>query len=583
MYPSNTSCNSLLRVSLAIGLLASACRSKGPGTTARPATDARTCASAGAGITVRDGFCATIFADGIGHARHLAVAANGTVYMNTWSGRYYGNDRPHPGGFLVALRDTTGDGRADVVSRFGDSAQSGGAGGTGIALYQGALYAEANDKVLRYSLGSADLAPTGAPEVVIDGLPLTGDHPMHPFAIDSSGGLFLSSGSASNSCQVKSRATESPGRRPCTELATRAGVWRYMAAGKGQHFSGVQRFATGIRNIGGITIDPTGSVVYATQHGRDQLAENWPQLYTPQQGANFPSEELLRVEHGADYGWPECYFDSTRARLVLAPEYGGDGGKAIGPCRGKRAPVAYFPAHWAPNDLVFYTGTGFPARYRGGVFIAFHGSWNRAPAPQGGYNLVFVPFENGNPSGPYEIFADGFAGATKDPGGAAHRPSGLAVGPDGALYVADDAGGRVWRIAYTGETTAQSPAASVTATGQTRVSVAPRDPATLPTGVTSSMVALGDSIYHGEVGGAPCTGCHGINAKGTSLGPDLTDNQWLWSDGSYASIVNTIREGVPIPKQHTGVMPPMGGARLTTDQLGAVGAFVYAISHPSTP
>src|SRR5207245_436900 len=128
--------------------------------------------------------------------------------------------------------------------------------------------------------------------------------------------------------------------------------------------------------------------------------------------------------------------------------------KAVGACAQKRGPVAVFPGHWAPNDLVLYHGDQFPGHYRAGAFIAFHGSWNRAPFPQAGYNVVFQPFADGKPAGQYEVFADGFAGAVKEPGRAAHRPAVLAVGPDGALYVADDAHGRIWRIVYTGEATA---------------------------------------------------------------------------------------------------------------------------------
>src|SRR2546427_10672432 len=250
------------------------------------------------------GFCATVFADNLGHPRHIAVAPNGIVYVNTWSGRYYGNDQPPPGGFLVALRDTTGDGRADVIVRFGDSVQSGGAGGTGIALYHAALYAEANDKILRYALPAGAVAPTGAPDTIVQGLPLSGDHPMHPFASDCGGGLYMDLGSASNSCQLKNRIALSPGHKPCTELETRGGIWRYDANRTGQRFSPAERYATGIRNAVGIAVDASGSGVYSTQHGRDQLAENWPSLYQPQQGANLPAEELLRIERGADYGWP---------------------------------------------------------------------------------------------------------------------------------------------------------------------------------------------------------------------------------------------------------------------------------------
>src|SRR5580692_5738033 len=110
------------------------------------------CPQNDSGLKLPAGFCATIFADGIGHARHLVVAPNGVVFVNTWSGRYYGNDTPHAGGFLVALQDTTGKGKADVERRFGETVQSGGAGGTGIGLYKDGLYAEINDKIVRYAL-----------------------------------------------------------------------------------------------------------------------------------------------------------------------------------------------------------------------------------------------------------------------------------------------------------------------------------------------------------------------------------------------------------------------------------------------
>ncbi len=132
---------------------------------------------------------------------------------------------------------------------------------------------------------------------------------------------------------------------------------------------------------------------------------------------------------------------------MLAPEYGGDG-KSVGRCAGATLPVIGFPGHWGPNGLLFYHGPMFPSRYRGGAFIAFHGSWNRSPMPQAGYKVVFVP---GPPAGfrpGYETFADGFAGGDLDPGGATHRPAGLAQGPDGALYITDDQRGRVWRVTW---------------------------------------------------------------------------------------------------------------------------------------
>jgi glucose/arabinose dehydrogenase/mono/diheme cytochrome c family protein len=557
----------------------------------RSAQEKQACADDNGEITLPPGFCATVFADNIGHARHIAVAPSGVVYVNTWSGRYYGNAKPPPGGFLVALQDTKGEGRANVKIRFGKSFEHGGSGGTGIALYNGALYAEEGDRILRYPLPEGTIAPASAPDVIVTGLPLTGDHPMHPFSIDAKGKLYMDSASATNSCQDENRMLKSPGIDPCVELQTRGGIWLYDANETGQKFSPAERFATGLRNGEGIVFDSSGRI-FATQHGRDQLSQNWPNLYTPEQGANEPAEELVLLERGADYGWPECYFDDVQQKLVLAPEYGGDGGKTIGVCAQKQGPIASFPAHWAPNDLLYYHGQQFPAAYDGGVFIAFHGSWNRAPFPQGGYNVVFQPLANGKPSGKYVVFADGFAGAVKEPGQAAHRPSGLAIGPDGALYISDDQRGRIWRVTYQGPATAGVEAAPAPATGGPSSAEAvppeginpnageqPTGPLPTPPGATAAEVALGGRIYRGEIAAAPCAGCHGTNAEGTPLGPSLTGNKWLWGDGSLHSITKVITDGVPHPKDYRSPMPPMGGAQLSHSDVAAIAAYVWALSH----
>ncbi len=551
------------------------------------------------GLTLPAGFCATIFADGIGHARHLVVAPNGVVYVNTWSGRYYGNDTPHAGGFLVALQDTTGAGIANVNEHFGETVQSGGAGGTGIGLYKGSLFAEINDKIVRYTLPAGSIVPRGPAVPIVTGLPLGGDHPMHPFAIDSGGSLYIDVATATNACQEQNRTPKSPGIDPCTELETRGGIWRYDANKTNQTFSSAGRFATGIRNAEGFAIDATGHI-FVTQHGRDQLHANWPDLYKPEEEATLPAEELLLLKQGGDYGWPECYYDGIQGKLVLAPEYGGDGGKTVGPCAAKSAPIAAFPAHWAPNAMALYDKEQFPAHYRHGVFIAFHGSWDRAPYPQGGYNVVFQALAGDHASGECEVFADGFAGAVKSPGQAEHRPSGVAVGPDGSLFVSDDVRGRIYRIVYRGGSgnesaaeftpcpSASAPAGNVIAdnakppegTHPNAAAAAATESLPVPAGATKEMVALGDRIFHGQVGGATCTGCHGANAKGTPLGPDLTSAQWLWGDGSYAAIAKIITTGVPQPKQYRSPMPPMGGAQLTSDQVSAVAAYIWGLSHP---
>jgi len=567
------------------------------GNQSNPPAEGKTqaCPNDDSGLQLPAGFCATIFADGIGHARHMVAAPSGVLYVNTWSGKYYGNDAPPAGGFLVALQDKSSAGKADVTERFGETVQTGGAGGTGIGIHKGSIYAEINDRIVRYSLPSDSIVPSGSGDTIVSALPLGGDHPMHPFIINSEGLMYVDVATATNSCQLKNRTLKSPGADPCTELETRGGIWRYDANKTNQNFSPSDRYATGIRNGEGFAIDSSGRI-FVTQHGRDQLHANWPDLYKPDQEATLPAEELLLLKPKGDYGWPECYDDPFVQKLVLAPEYGGDG-KKIGVCADKIAPAAEFPAHWAPNAMVRYDQKQFPARYRDGVFIAFHGSWNRAPYAQGGYNVVFQPLTGDRGSGNCEIFADGFAGAVKSPAKAEHRPSGLAVGPDGSLYVSDDVRGRIYRITYHGgpEATAANITAcpSATAPAGNPVEAAAKPPEgthpdagvaalPVPQGATREMVALGQRIYRGQVGGAPCTGCHGENGEGTPLGPDLTGKKWLWSDGSYAGIKKTITAGVSQPKQYRSPMPPMGGAQLTPEQVSALAAYVWAISHTAS-
>lgn len=560
-------------------------------TAAEAATAAPDCEAGNGGIVLSPGFCATVFADNIGHARHLVVAPNGVVYVNTWSGRYYNNDTPPQGGFLIALKDSKGTGHADVVERFGDGVPQGSAGGTGIAFYKDAIYAEVNDRILRYPLSAGSTVPSQPATVVVSGMPITGDHPMHPFVIDASGRLFVDMGSATNDCEMQNRMPGSHGNRPCTEKETRAGIWLYDANKSDQKFSPGERYASGIRNGEGMAFDKEGRL-FVTQHGRDQLSENWPALYKPAAGPELPAEEVVQLKQGADYGWPECYFDGKQKKLVRGPEYGGDGGKTVGECAKRTAPVAFFPAHWAPNDLTIVDDPKFPAAYRKGAFIAFHGSWNRAPAPQGGYNVVFQPMANGKPSGHFVVFADGFAGPVKEPGRAAFRPSGLASGLDGALYISDDTHGRIWRVTYTGSGAAK--VASAPLPGPSMASNAAATPPEgihpdagrqeasdlpVPPGSSKEAVARGDRIFHGEIGGATCAGCHGSDGRGSPVGADLTAGKWLWSDGSLAGLTKTISEGVPTPKVHAGAMPPTGGTPLSPTDLAAVSAYVWALGH----
>ena len=537
------------------------------------------CAPDNGGLTLPPGFCATIFADHLGHARHLAVAADGTVYVNTWYYPDYFPDTSAPtGGFLAALQDRDGDGVADRIERFGSTVRRGGQGGTGIALWNGALYAEEGDSILRYALTPGAAVPSGAGETVVSGLVMKGDHPMHPFVIDKAGLLLVNSGSASNTCESPNRQPGAKGEDPCTEQLTRGGIWAYRADKLAQVFSPAERWATGIRNTGGMAFDSAGRV-FATQHGRDQLSQNWPALYSGEQGAELPSEILFSPFKGADFGWPTCYYDGQRH--VLAPEYGGDGGKTQGRCAGKTPIIGAYPAHWAPNDVAIYTAKRFPATYAEGAFIAFHGSWNRAPAPQDGYLVAFQPLKDGKPSGTWIRFADGFAGDYREPGRAAHRPAGLAVGPDGALYIADDVRGTIWRVTYNGAADAPltaAPRATVKSALTTGDPFSGKPPLA-PPGSNAEEVALGQRIYFGELKGGTCSGCHGSDGRGSSAGGGLIGPAYQWSDGSLEGLAATIRAGVTKPKKASGGMPALGGAPLDEADVRAVAAYVWTLGH----
>src|SRR5688572_29016446 len=392
------------------------------------------CATTLVGVTRPSGFCATVFADTLGGARHMAVAPNGDVFVSI-------TKRQNTPGGVVALRDSDRDGQADVRRRFGNGAN------TGIHLANGYLYLDAAPAIVRYPLAAGQLEPSGPPDTIVMGLP-TGGHGARTFVIDGNA-LLVNVGSRTNSCQAADRQLESPGVPNCPELETRAGVWQFDVTRLKQTQADGQRFATGIRNAVAITRHPRTGAIYAVQHGRDNFFQNWPKLYDQKESAEQPSEEFLHVTRGSDYGWPFCYHDRANDKEVLAPEYGGDK-NAQGRCANVTAPIGSFPGHWGPNDLLFYTGTQFPEKYRGGAFIAFHGSWNRDPEPQAGYNVVFTRMENGKPAKEFEVFADGFAGETKQPRGATYRPTGLAQGPDGSLYISDDVKGRIWKVMYVG-------------------------------------------------------------------------------------------------------------------------------------
>ena len=391
------------------------------------------CAPDNAGLTLQPGFCALVVAESIGNARHLVVLENGDIIVAV---------RGASGGVRL-LRDTTGDGKADIVRSFGPGP------GTGIAFAGEYLYFAMDGAVVRWHWNIGQLEPPTNPDTVVSGLTNRRSHAAKGIAIGSDGMLYVNIGAPSNSCQVQDRAPESPGQDPCPLLDIAGGIWRFDPRRGGQTQTDGQRYATGLRNAMALAVDPGTGALFAAQHGRDQLAAHWSKLYNEAQSAELPAEEIFRIEPGGDYGWPYCYYDWRRRQKVLQPEYGGDG-RTAGRCESVPKPVVAFPGHWAPNGLAFYNSRQFPLKYRGGLFVAFHGSWNRAPQPQAGYKVMFVPIARGVATGPAEVFADGFAGAVVTPQGARHRPTGLAVGPDGSLYVTSDQNaGAVFRIVST--------------------------------------------------------------------------------------------------------------------------------------
>ncbi|MFC0878056.1 PQQ-dependent sugar dehydrogenase [Saccharicrinis sp. FJH2] len=386
-------------------------------------------------LKLPDRFSALKVADNVGRARHIAVTQNGEVYVKL--------NRTVDGKGILLLADTDGDGRADEQSGFGDY------GGTGIHLNDDYLYASSNSTVYRYKLDDKQhVLNPDQPEVVVSGLIDRRQHNSKSFTLDDDGYIYVNIGAYSNACQERDRTKGSPGIDPCPILEQAGGIWRFKADGLDQSYEDGIRFATGLRNVVGLDWNRQDNQLYVMMHGRDQLHDLFPDLCTTQESADLPSEAMYALKEGDNCGWPYMYYDQIQHKKILAPEYGGDGKKEYdGPAID---PALAFPGHLAPNALLFYTGNMFPEKYKNGAFVAFHGSWNRAPELQEGFYVVFAPFKDGKPTGEWEIFADNFAGMENvvSPGDAVHRPCGLAQGPDGSLYVSDDAHGTIYRILY---------------------------------------------------------------------------------------------------------------------------------------
>jgi len=389
-----------------------------------------------AGLKLPDGFGALKVAETGAKARHLVVTPQGDIYVKL--------ARPNKEGKSILVLHEAPNGKAELKSSFGNY------GGTEVALKNGYLYASSNTEVFKYKVNDKnEVINPDQPEKIVTGLKAGRQHETKSFALDNDGNIYVNIGAWFNACQEKDRGLHSPGIPGCPILDSMGGVWQFRTDKLNQSYGEGVRYATGLRNMVGMDWNQQDNQLFVMQHGRDNLNSSWPELYTTKQSAELPAECLYALKKGDNAGWPFMYYDQIQHKKIQAPEYGGDGKKEAD--AKYIDPAMAYPGHMAPNGLLFYTGNQFPAKYKNGAFIAFHGSWNRAPEPQAGYFVVFQPFKNGKPDGNWEVFADGFSGSPEKTaaGRADHRPCGLAQGADGSLYVTDDSKGTIYRIIYT--------------------------------------------------------------------------------------------------------------------------------------
>jgi glucose/arabinose dehydrogenase/mono/diheme cytochrome c family protein len=467
------------------------------------------------GLFLPGNFKAVVVVDSLeGGARHLAVNGNGDIYVKL---RF-----PDSIGGNIALRDTNRDGKADIIKKFADYEDKG-SYGTAMRVHKGYLYFSSQINVYRVKLNPQTLVPDGKLELIVHDIHPEHEHDAKPIAFDSKGNMYVAFGAPSNACQVQNRVPGSMGIKGCPLLTDYGGIWRFDEAKPNQLQKDGMRYATGLRSVVAMDWNTADSCLYVVAHGRDDLRLQFPKKFSAWQSAILPAEEFLKIKEGTDAGWPYYYYDPIKKKKLLNPEYGGDGKKAGNGAKYAQ-PIMAFQAHWAPNDLLFYTGNQFPERYKNGAFIAFHGSTNRSPYPQAGFFVCFVPFKNGKPVGRWEIFADGFTGRTTviSVSDAVYRPMGVSMGPDGSLYVSDTEKGRVWRIFYQGDKT-KFTSAQLAKMELRKKLPGFKIPDVMRNNLMTGMLTGGAKIY-----ATYCVNCHQKDGKGDgNLFPPLNGSEWV--------------------------------------------------------
>ncbi|MBL7699104.1 MAG: PQQ-dependent sugar dehydrogenase [Chitinophagaceae bacterium] len=509
------------------------------------------------GLFLPGDFEALVVIDSVGPTRHIAVNGNGDIYAKMTY-----NDRMDGSGGTVGMRDLDGDGRVDSVVYFGDY-QDVGRSAVGVTIHDGYLYTSTVTQVLRNKLKDGELVPTSKTEVMLTDNNKNVEknwHTTKPVAFDNKGYMYVPFGSPSDAGQdiEKYGPVGIPGGKgldPSPELENNAGIWRFDASKLNQTQKDGYKISTGIRSVVGMQWNPADQSVYAVVNGIDNFHTIYPKLYSSWQAAVLPAETLIKVQDGANFGWPYAYYDQLQKKNILQPGYGGDG-KITARADSFDLPVIGFPGHWAPMDVLFYNGDQFPERYKNGAFVAFHGSTDRSPYPQAGYIVCFVPFENGAATGKIEVFADGFTGVdtvinTSD---AVYRPMGLATGPDGSLYISESEQGKIWRVMYKGDKNKFGDAQL--AQMQQRES---RTYIKTPDEVKDNL-NTGDRLEGSILYKTYCANCHQGDGKGDGgRFPPLASSEYVTGDKTRLIdiILNGLQGKITVnDKTYNGFMPP---------------------------
>ncbi len=353
-------------------------------------------------LRVPAGFQVDVFAQGLENPRGMRVAPNGDVYVVE-----------REAGRVRLLRDTNGDGRADVSRVVAEGLGEGMSGVHGLAIRENRLYMVRVNEL--YSAPIQADGSLGERTQHIDDIPDGGQHPNRTMEFGPDGMLYLSVGSQTN-------GVPEPDEETATILRVNPQTWER------------EIYAEGLRNTIGFGWHPVSRNFYGLDHNTDHRGDNWP------------PEEVNHIQQGRHYGWPFCG-GNREVDWQVAQNPDEEGLTREQFCARTEPPVLTYTAHAAPMQMAYYTGTQFPQEYRNDAFVTMRGSWNRNPPI--GYEVVRIRFDQaGNPTG-MESFVSGWL----IEGGRAHfgRLMGLAVAADGSLLVGDDSNGVIYRISHTGD------------------------------------------------------------------------------------------------------------------------------------